>query len=84
MAALDFPFKSGGLLLDKTDRRLGIEAARMSIGVVMGPHLGVQKDPLPWVAFGDQRAQARSHQFSVAACGRGLFGFFGFSFENGF
>ncbi|MFQ0814968.1 hypothetical protein AVM02_01395 [Brucella anthropi] len=25
----DFPFKSGGLLLDKTDRRLRIEAARI-------------------------------------------------------
>ena len=50
----------------------------------MGPHLGVLKEPLPWVALGDQRAQARSHQFSVEACGRGLFGFFGFSFENGF
>jgi len=56
----------------------------VSIGVVMGPHLGVQKEPLPWVALGDQRAQVRSHQFSVEACGRGLFGFFGFSFENGF
>jgi len=56
----------------------------VSIGVVMGPHLGVLKEPLPWVALGDQRAQARSHQFSVEACGRGLFGFFGFSFENGF
>ncbi|TCT34757.1 hypothetical protein EDC90_10301, partial [Martelella mediterranea] len=29
MSPLDFPFKSGGLLLDKTDRRLGIEAARI-------------------------------------------------------